>query len=174
MSEVKIRSEKIVMVPIEQIKLNPKNRNKHPKEQIDRLVEIIRYQGFRRPVSISNQTGFLSCGEGRYLAAKTIGLKEIPAIMQDYDSQDQEYADGVADNAIDKWAELDFAGINHDLADLGPDLEIEMLGIKDFNLDFSPGTEQDQGKLDEKQLVFMVCPHCKEKFEKGQASVIKN
>lgn len=135
MSDTIIRSKSIVMVPIDQIKLNPKNRNKHPREQIDRLVEIIRYQGFRRPVSISNQTGFLSCGEGRYLAAKELGLKEIPAIMQDYDSQDQEYADGVADNAIDKWAELDFAGINEDMADLGPDLDIEMLGIKDFGLD---------------------------------------
>ncbi len=135
MSETIIRSKSIVMVPIDQIKLNPKNRNKHPQEQIDRLVEIIRYQGFRRPVSISNQTGFLSCGEGRYLAAQQIGLKEIPAIMQDYDSQDQEYADGVADNAIDKWAELDFSGINSDIGDLGPDLDIDMLGIKNFAID---------------------------------------
>lgn len=174
MSEVKIRSEKIVMVPIEQIKLNPKNRNKHPQEQIDRLVLIIKKSGFRRPVTISNQSGNLSCGEGRYLAAVKVGMKEIPAIYQDYDDADQEYADGIADNALDKWAELDFAGINHDLADLGPDLDLEMLGIKDFNLDFSPGTEDEQGKLDEKKFVFMICPHCEEKFEKGQARVIKD
>lgn len=54
------------MVSIKDIKLNPKNRNKHPQDQIDRLVEIIKYQGFRRPVTISNRSGLLSCGEGQH------------------------------------------------------------------------------------------------------------
>lgn len=123
------------MVSLKDIKLNPKNRNRHPSEQIDRLAEIIKYQGFRRPVSISNQSGFLSCGEGRFHAAKQLGLKEIPAIFQDYDSPEQEYADGIADNAVDKWAQLDLAGINSDLESLGPDFNLDMLGIKGFVLE---------------------------------------
>jgi ParB-like chromosome segregation protein Spo0J len=108
---VDIKAKEISLVPISEIKLNPKNRNKHPKEQIDRLVDILKYQGFRRPVSISNRTGHLVCGEGRYLAAKKLKMESIPAIFQDYESEQQEFSDAIADNAIDKWAELDHEGI---------------------------------------------------------------
>lgn len=135
------------MVPLSDIKLNPKNRNKHPKDQIDELVHIIKSTGFRRPVTISNLSGFLSCGEGRYLAAKKMGLKEIPAMYQDYDSEDQEYADGIADNAIDKWAELDLSSINNDVMDLGPDFDIRTMGIKDFVIE--PAEKYDESTEDE-------------------------
>lgn len=142
-----IQAKEIKLVPLSEIKLNPKNRNKHPQEQIDRIVEIIRYQGFRRPVTISNLSGFLSCGEGRYLAAKKLKLTHIPAMFQDYESAEQEYADGIADNAIDKWAELDLTSIQNDLADLGSDFNLDMLGIKDFKLveteTLEPGCDED-------------------------------
>ena len=153
-----IQAKEIKMVPLSEIKLNPKNRNKHSADQIERLAEIIKYQGFRRPVTISNRSGLLSCGEGRYLAAKKLKLESIPAMYQDYESSEQEYADGIADNAIDKWAELDLIGINIDLGSLGPDFDIEQLGIKNFVLDalekrFDPASEENERP-------HKTCPHC--------------
>jgi len=124
----------IKMIPLDQIKLNPKNRNKHPEDQIKRIVDIIKYQGFRRPGTISNQTGFLVCGEGRYLAAKKLKLKEMPVMFQDYTDAAQEYADGIADNAVDKWASLDLTSIQNDVLDFGKELNTEMLGILNFKL----------------------------------------
>jgi len=159
MSEVQIQAKDIVLVPIGEIKLNPKNRNKHPKEQIDRLADIIKYQGFRRPVTISNRSGTLSCGEGRYLAAKKLKMTHIPATYQDYDSEEQEYADGIADNALDKWAELDLSGINVDLAELGPDFDINLLGLKDFVLDMSEVSIKEK-ELDENIPTDKECPSC--------------
>jgi DNA modification methylase len=140
-----IEAKQIEMVPLSEIKLNPKNRNKHPPEQIDRLCEIITYQGFRRPVTISNLSGFLSCGEGRYLAAQKLKMTHVPAMRQDYASEEQEYADGIADNAIDKWAELDKGLILQDVLNYGPDFNLDMLGMKDFMLpeDFAPGSDED-------------------------------
>lgn len=140
-----IRADEIVMIPISEIKLNPKNRNKHPKDQIDRLVSIIQETGFRRPVTISNRSGHLSCGEGRYLAAKKLKLKEIPAMYQDYDSDEQEYADGIADNAIDKWAKLDLSSIHTDIQELGP-FNMDFLGLKDFKFepDIIPQADEDE------------------------------
>ena len=128
-----IKAREIRLIPISDIKLNPKNRNKHPKEQIDRLTEIIKYQGFRRPVSISNRTGLLVCGEGRYLAAKNLNFNEIPAIFQDYDGPEQEFADAISDNAIDKWSELDTSGIIDDVKKF-EEFELDLLGIKDFRI----------------------------------------
>lgn len=125
----------ISTVPIREVKPNPKNRNKHSSEQIDRLCEIIKYQGFRTPLIVSTRSGLLVAGHGRLLAAKQLKLDEVPVIYQDFDSEEQEYAAQVSDNAIASWAELDLSGINFDLPNLGPDFDINMLGIKDFELE---------------------------------------
>lgn len=123
---------KIEMVAPNKLKPRPDNRNKHPDDQIDRLVKVIEYQGFRRPIIVSNQSGQIVCGHGRLLAAKRLKLKQVPVIYQDYASPEQEYADHVADNAIAEWADLDLSAINTDLASLSEDFDIELLGIKDF------------------------------------------
>lgn len=88
----------------------------------------------------------------------------MPVVYQDFDSTEAEYAFIQADNAIALWAELDLAGINADIGDLGPDFDINMLGIQDFTLDpdFEPGDEADQGKLDTKKM--KTCPECGHEF----------
>ena len=73
---MEIRSKNIVITPIKKLVLNPKNNNKHPKEQIERLAQLIEFQGFRNPVVVSNRTGFVVAGHGRIEAAKKLGLKE--------------------------------------------------------------------------------------------------
>lgn len=155
---MKIKANEIKLVALSDIKLNPKNRNKHPKEQIDRAVEIIKYQGFRRPVTISNRTGILVCGEGRYLAAKQLSLKEIPAMFQDYDDADQELADAVADNALDKWAELDLVGIGEDVEGLAAGFNLDLIGIKDFGK--TAIKEIDEKEVDENIATEHECPNC--------------
>lgn len=157
---MQIQAKEIKLVPLSEIKLNVNNRNRHPPDQIDRIVEIIKYQGFRRPGTISNQTGFLVCGEGRYLAAKKMGLKEMPIMFQDYESEDQEYADGIADNAVDKWAELDKSLILTDILDKGPDFNLDFLGIKDFKLPEDFAVQINEKELDENIPTDKECPSC--------------
>ncbi len=137
---MEIQAKEIKLVPISEIVLNPKNRNSHPQGQIDHLTRIIKYQGFRRPVTISNRTGQLVCGEGRFLAAKKLGMTAVPAMFQDYADEAQEFSDGIADNALDKQAELNTSDILKDVLDLGPDFDLDFLGIPDFKLpeDFAP------------------------------------
>ena len=153
-----IHAKEIKLIPISDIKLNPKNRNKHPKSQIDKLIKIIKYQGFRRPVTISNRSGLLTCGEGRYLAAKALKLKKIPAMFQDYETEEQEYADGIADNAIDKQAELDFPSISLDIENFSKDFDLEILGLKNFVVDEEAQFSPDEDSESEKK--HKVCPHC--------------
>lgn len=137
----------IKLVPISELKLRSNNRNKHPKEQIDRLAEIIKYQGFRRPVIVSNLSGQVVCGHGRIAAAKKLKIKEVPCIYQDYIDAAQENADHVADNALQYWSELDLDGIRTDIAEFGPEFDVNMLGLKDFNVDIEhvePGCDEDE------------------------------
>lgn len=127
----------IEWVPIDGLKPHPKNRNTHPPDQIKRLAEIIRYQGFRHPIIVSTLSGFIVAGHGRLEAAKELGLQRVPVHFQSFEDEDQEYAFLVSDNAIALWAELDLSGINADVGDLGPDFNLDLLGIKDFVLDMS-------------------------------------
>lgn len=125
--------DKLVEIP--HLNPHPQNRNTHPPDQIQRLAEILKYQGWRYPVKVSKRSGFVTAGHGRIEAAKINGWGSVPVNFQDYEDEAQEYADVVADNAIASWAELDLAGINADLGDLGPDFDLDMLGIKNFVLE---------------------------------------
>ena len=152
---------KIEYVLLDDIKLNPKNRNKHSQDQIKQLGETIKYQTFREPGTVSKQSGFLVAGECRYWAAKKIGLKEMPVMFQDFESEDQEYAHGIADNALAMWARIDYSAINDDLANIdGLNFDYQMLGIEGFELNasdrtFNPPDLNQVTEKDEKK-----CPHC--------------
>lgn len=144
---MEIKSTAITMVPIHEIKPNPKNNNKHTEQQKERARKIFDYQGFRAPLLVSNRTGLLVAGHLRLEIAKEKGVKELPVMFQDFDDEAQEYAHMTADNALALWAELDLSQINQDMLDLGPELDIDMLGIKDFVLEpiekFEPQADED-------------------------------
>lgn len=134
-TEIKCEYEKLL--PITELKAHPKNRNKHPEDQIARLARVIEYQGWRHPIIVSNLSGLIVAGHGRLAAAQKLGLEEVPVDYQDFESEEQEYAFLQSDNAIALWAEMDLSGINADIPDLGPDFDIDMLGIKNFVIDLS-------------------------------------
>lgn len=142
--QVRIETKEIVMVPLTELQLDPQNRNIHPKEQIDRLADIIKHHGMRWPIIVSKRSGFVKAGEGRYLAAEKLKMIKVPVMYQDFDSEDEETTFGISDNAIAKWAELDFKAINEfDLPNLGPDLDLDLLGFKDFTLDPSSSEKKE-------------------------------
>lgn len=137
------KARDIKYVATSALRVNPKNRNHHSPDQIDRLVKIIKYQGFRNPLVVSNRSGLLVAGHGRLMASIKMGLDQLPVIYQDFDDEEQEIAAGVSDNAIASWAELDLSGINADIGDLGPDFDIDLLGIKNFEIDVADKFEGD-------------------------------
>lgn len=131
----KIQSKDIQLVDTSKLVLNPKNMNKHPPEQIERLQKLIEFNGFRNPVIVSNRTGFVVSGHGRIEAAKNIGMNLVPVMYQDFDNEAQEYSYMVSDNAVASWSEIDLGLVNSEMIDLGPDFDIDMLGIKDFSVE---------------------------------------
>jgi len=136
------------MVNPKTLKDHPKNRNKHSDEQIDRLMKLYEYHGIRHPIIVSNLSKCIVAGHGRKMAAKKLKMKDFPVVYQDFDSVDSEYAFLQADNAIALWAELDIAGINSDIPDLGPDFDIDLLGIKNFTIDVA----EREGLCDEDEV----------------------
>jgi len=140
---MEIKAKDIRLVDVDSLIPNPKNNNKHPKEQIERLAKLIKYQGFRNPLVVSNRSGFVLCGHGRIEAAKLAGLKQVPVMYQDFESEAQEYAYLTSDNAIASWAELDLSAVNTEMLDLGPDFDVDLLGIKDFVIDLNEEEKEE-------------------------------
>lgn len=129
-NKMQIQSKNIEMIDVEAIVPNPKNANQHPTEQIERLEKLIKYQGFRNPLIISNRTGFLVVGHGRLEAAKNLGMKQVPVIKQDFENEAQEYAYLISDNEIARWSELNKQSVFDEIENM-PELNIELLGVED-------------------------------------------
>jgi len=134
------------IIPITELKPNPRNPNIHSEQQVSLLARIMEFQGQRAPIIVSNQTGLIVKGHGRLEALQKAGWQNAAVDFQDYQSEEHEYADMVADNEIAKLATTDKDRILESLKDLefGDDFDFEMLGIPDFNLDDLLGTEEDE------------------------------
>ena len=115
------------ILPIGQLRPNPKNPNKHPQEQIEKLGKIIRGNGWRNAITISTRSGLIVKGHGRQLSAELEELKEVPVEYQNYESEEAELADLTADNRIAELAEID----SKMLADVFADIDT---GAIDFEL----------------------------------------
>ncbi len=107
------------LIPVERLIPNPRNPNRHPERQIDVLAKMIVAQGWRCPITVSNQSGFIVRGHGRLQAALRAGLSVAPVDYQDYENEAAEWADLIADNRIAELAETDFTA----LADLLTELD---------------------------------------------------
>lgn len=78
------------LVPIEELRPNPRNSNKHPDGQIDLLAKAIKYFGWRHTILVSKRSGLIVAGHGRLLAAQKLGLPLVPVDYQDFASDADE------------------------------------------------------------------------------------
>lgn len=75
------------IVPLKDLRPNPKNPNQHPPEQIKLLASIIRATGWRAPITVSKRSGLVTKGHGRLMAAQLDDLTDAPVDYQDYASE---------------------------------------------------------------------------------------
>jgi len=107
---------------------NPRNPNRHPEAQIDLLARIIRDQGWRAPITVSNRSGFIVRGHARLLAAVKMGWREVPVDRQDYATEAAEWADLIADNRLAELAEPDSEALLQMLRSVECDGLLELTG----------------------------------------------
>lgn len=133
-AEMNIHCKYDELVDVKALKPHPKNRNKHPQDQVERLAKILNYQGLRAPIVVSRLSGKIVKGHGTLQAIKENGWESAPVVYQDFEDNDQEWLFLQSDNAIASWAELDVSGINSDLSELGP-FDIDLTGLRNFSVD---------------------------------------
>lgn len=123
-------------LPLEKIIPNPKNPNHHSEEQVKLLSKIIKAQGWRAPIVISNRSGFIVKGHGRLMAAQYGEFEYAPVEYQDYASEAEEYADLVADNRLAELSEINESELSDILKTLtDTDIDMDLTGFVDEELD---------------------------------------
>ena len=113
------------------------NSRNHSDEQVLQVASSIKEFGFTNPILIDEQSGIIA-GHGRVMAAKKLGLDEVPCIILDGLTEAQKKAYVIADNQI-------ALNSNWDLDTLR--LEVETLQELNFDLDLLGFTADVLDKL---------------------------
>ena len=90
---------RIEMMPVASLAPYAANARLHPTEQVAQLAASIAEFGFNVPVLVDD-AGVLIAGHGRTLAAKALGLQEVPAIRLGHLTEAQARAFRLADNQL--------------------------------------------------------------------------
>jgi hypothetical protein len=94
-----------------------------------------------------------------------LGENNAAVVYQHFENEDQRYAFVQSDNAIANWAELDLAGINADLKEMGP-FDIDLLGIEGFTVDVADKYSEtdievgERGEPTDNSGDLSQCPNC--------------
>jgi ParB family chromosome partitioning protein len=126
-----------------------RNSRTHSEEQVTQIAASIKEFGFLNPVIVDGENGIIA-GHGRVMAAKKLGMTELPAVEASHLTDAQRRAYIIADNKLAlnagwddemlrvEFAELSEAGFDLDLTGFSLD-EIGALGFdNDSALDAMP------------------------------------
>jgi ParB-like chromosome segregation protein Spo0J len=142
---------------------NPR-KNDHAVEQVS---DAIKRFGFRVPV-LAKSNGEIIDGHLRVKAAKRLGLSEVPVVLCDDLNESDVRALRISINRMAELAEWDGELLNAELEALAAEgVGLDAVGFDNdalanlgvnASLTFNPGTEEEQGQLDEKMPLH--CPKC--------------
>ena len=165
-------ADKIERRKVSQLIPYARNSRTHSKEQVAQIAASIKEWGWTMPILIDEYDNIIA-GHGRIMAAEKLGIDEVPCMTAEGWSDAKRRAYVIADNklALNADWEMDALKIEmQELDGLGFDLTLtgfdigEMAALFD-EPDFAPGTEDDQGKLDELDPKMVTCPHCGQDFD---------
>ena len=141
---------RIELLPISEILPYAKNPRKNEKS-VKFVKESIRQFGFKVPIIIDSKREIV-CGHTRLLAAKSLGLSEVPCIIADDLTYEQIKAFRLADNKVGEFSDWDIELLNNELS------EIAEIDMGDFG--FSDEQEEQQ-EITEDEVPEEVEPVCK-------------
>lgn len=170
MSDDMVKCSYKKLVDVIELVEHPKNPNQHSAKQIDLLARVIKAQGWRNPITVSNNSGYIISGHGRLLAAKKLGIKQVPVDYQDFENQAEETAHLLADNRIAELAELNndyVSELIEQLADI--DFDLDLTGFDADAIKKLLDMEEDQAEVDEVEEKFEIIVECKNETEQKES-----
>lgn len=109
------------------------NNRIHSKQQINRIANSINEFGFNQPLVI-DEANVVLVGHGRLLAAKKLGIQEVPVVVVTNLSEAQKKAYRILDNKLQNDSEWDFANLELELASISSsDFDLSKYGLDDLS-----------------------------------------
>lgn len=125
------------------------NSRTHSDEQVTQIAASIREFGFTNPILINSEKTIIA-GHGRLMAAKKLGLDQVPAITLDHLNKAQQKALVIADNQLALNAGWNMDMLKAEIEGLAlEDFDLELLGFDDKFLDGLFEKEPTEGLTDE-------------------------
>ena len=161
---------KTVLKPLESLVPYARNPRTHSDKQVAQIVASIKEFGWTNPVLVDEKGGIVA-GHGRVLAAKRLGIEQVPCIELAGLTEAQKRAYVIADNKLALNAGWDEDLLRLELSDLkGLDFDLDLIGFDEAELaDILLGRDVEFKEFDESaaQDVKMIkCPHCGQEFPK--------
>jgi DNA modification methylase len=138
---------KIQYVEIGKLVPYARHARTHKPKQIDQIASAIRQFGFTNPILIGDD-GEIIAGHGRVLAAKQLGMREIPTVCLSHLSPEERQAYRIADNRLAEragWDDSLLALELASLAELDVDFELEITGFDTAEIDLLLDTSTVEG-----------------------------
>lgn len=138
------------MIAVESLVPYARNTRTHSAAQIEQVAESISEFGFNNPVLIDADGGIIA-GHGRALAAKKLGMDEVPCIRLGHLTDAQKRAYVIADNKLALnagWDEKMLALEFKDLRGLDFDLALTGFDLQDINAILAADEATPEGKTD--------------------------
>ena len=152
------------------------NSRTHSDEQVAQIAASIKEFGFTNPILTDGGNGIIA-GHGRLMAARKLGLGEVPTIALAGLTAAQKRAYVIADNKLALNAGWDLGLLTSEIKGLDEaGIDLSLLGFDEAELgnmllavNFDPGTEDDQGRLDQLDPEMVICPSCSHEFDSREA-----
>ena len=140
----------IKTISLERLVPYARNSRTHSAEQIDKIAASIREFGFLNPIIIDGENGIVA-GHGRILAARKLGMDDVPCVEAAHLSEAQKRAYIIADNKLALDAGWDEELLRLEFDELaGLDFDLDLTGFEDDEIDAILEAPQ---KLREKDVV---------------------
>lgn len=149
-----LKKIQIESVDLETLIPYARNARTHSADQVAQIAASIKEFGFTNPVLI-DETGGIIAGHGRVLAARKLGLVEVPTIKLDYLSETQKKAYIIADNKLALnagWDERMLGLEVKEIDEAGFDLSLMGFSEKELNELLAFGDEDDLETTDDENL----------------------
>ena len=153
MKQIHITAQSIEMVPVDDLIEYPGNARKHPSDQIALLCGMIQEYGFTVPLLIDTE-GTIIAGNGRLMAARKLGMFDVPCIRAGHLTRAQIKALVIADNKITSNSSWDEGLLKLEMSAI-KEMDEALLGLTGFDFqeidDILDGmlTEESSDKDDE-------------------------
>jgi len=155
----------VVKVPIEELVPYSGNAKNHPLTQIDQIATSIKELGFNSPIlAWHNDDGeaVIVAGHGRLLAAKQLGMKELPVIFLDHLDDESRRIYTLVDNQLTMNSGFDMTLLSNEL-DMITDIDMSQF---DFIIDeptgdgFGEFDDEEFEELPQEENPTHQCPNC--------------